>query len=40
MKEEYLKMKDTALEYATANDTSGYYREFLMTLLGANNSSL
>nr|XP_010323443.1 annexin D3-like [Solanum lycopersicum] len=40
VKEEYLKMKDTALEYATANDTSGYYREFLMTLLGANNSSL
>ncbi|XP_015087251.1 annexin D3-like [Solanum pennellii] len=40
VKEEYLKMKDTALEYAAADDTSGYYREFLMTLLGANDSSL
>lgn len=40
VKEEYAKMKDTTLEYAVADDTSGYYREFLMTLLGANDSSL
>lgn len=41
VKEEYVKMKDTTtLEYAVADDTSGYYREFLMTLLGANDSSL
>ncbi|KAK4738377.1 hypothetical protein R3W88_002074 [Solanum pinnatisectum] len=40
IKEEYLKMKDTILDHAVADDTSGYYREFLMTLLGANDSSL
>ncbi|CAN4126101.1 unnamed protein product [Withania somnifera] len=40
VKEEYVKMKNTTLEYAVADDTSGYYREFLMTLLGANDSSL
>ncbi|KAL3348599.1 hypothetical protein AABB24_021996, partial [Solanum stoloniferum] len=40
IKEEYLKMKDIVLDHAVADDTSGYYREFLMTLLGANDSSL
>ncbi|KAF3674688.1 Annexin D3 [Capsicum annuum] len=35
VKEEYVKMKNTTLEYAVADDTSGYYKEFLMTLLGA-----
>ncbi|OIT38122.1 PREDICTED: annexin D3-like [Nicotiana attenuata] len=36
VKEEYFKKKNTTVEYAVADDTSGYYREFLMTLLGAN----
>ncbi|XP_060169046.1 annexin D3-like [Lycium barbarum] len=39
VKEEYVKMKNTTLEYAVADDTSGYYREFLMTLLGATDTS-
>ncbi|CAN4110469.1 unnamed protein product [Withania somnifera] len=40
VKEEYVIMKKTTLEYAVADDTSGYYREFLMTLLGTNDTSL